>query len=167
MYHYRLAANLLESSSVEKDLGILVDKKLSMSQQCALVVKKSDGALGRALPAGRGSLCFPLQWALLCLPHLPPAHSSVFRTHENNDARMNYYPRRKRRNHLKIENNLKKPNQANQIIDFESLAEFLTLIGPVKTILVVPEDLSGLYGQRMNTGLDLTPEDRNTELVLS
>ncbi|KAJ7418152.1 hypothetical protein BTVI_30445 [Pitangus sulphuratus] len=38
---HRLGANLLENSSVEKDLGLL-----SMSQQCALVAKKTNGTLG-------------------------------------------------------------------------------------------------------------------------
>jgi len=43
---HRLRADLLERSSVEKDLGFLVDNRLTMSQQCVLVVKKANRTLG-------------------------------------------------------------------------------------------------------------------------
>ena len=41
-----MVADLLESSRAEKDLGGLVDNKLTVSQHRALVAKKAKGILG-------------------------------------------------------------------------------------------------------------------------
>ncbi|CAM4521747.1 unnamed protein product [Lepidochelys olivacea] len=71
-FSYKLGTHQLEVTEEEKDLGILVDHRMTMSRQCDMAVKKANAVLGcirRGISSRDKEVLVPLDKALV-RPHL-------------------------------------------------------------------------------------------------
>jgi len=66
-HRYRLGGEWIEGSPEEKDLEVLVDKKLNVTQQCALTAQKAKHTLG----------CIPISVASRSREVILPLYSTL------------------------------------------------------------------------------------------
>ncbi|PKU39381.1 hypothetical protein llap_10315 [Limosa lapponica baueri] len=86
-HQYRLSENGLRAALRRRTRGVLVDKKLNMSHQCALAAQKASCILGcikRSVTRGSREVILPL-YSALARPHLEYCVQLWGRQHKDMD----------------------------------------------------------------------------------
>ncbi|XP_062488523.1 uncharacterized protein LOC134170808 [Pezoporus occidentalis] len=143
-HSYRLGREEIQSSPVEKDLGLLVNEKLNMSQlQCVLAAQKATLILGhirRSVASRPKEAILPLYSALM-RPHLEYCVQFWCPQRKKDMELMEYVPRRAMRirglEHLPYEDRLRKLglfSLENRKMQGELIAAFQYLKGAYKDV---------------------------------